>query len=106
MTAQTILYGYSGFETYQLKLLNSVTDNNSETSLILLEDAVNGVQKGSSVNPYKNYVENNNITVFCLKEDYTARGLKLDAVHEGIQVINYDELIDKIETSKKIISWI
>lgn len=106
MTAKTILYGYSGFNCYQQEQLQKLLGFTEDITLILLEDAVNGVQKGKVPNPYQFWLDNNKTEIFCVKEDYIARGFSLDAIHDGIQLIDYDGLIKKIEESGQLMSWL
>ena len=46
-----------------------------------------------------------NITVYAMIPDLQARGIALENIHDKVKPIGYDDLIDILDVTPKIISW-
>ena len=46
-----------------------------------------------------------NVTVYAMIPDLQARGIALENIHDKVKPIGYDDLIDILEITPKIISW-
>ena len=112
MAKNLILFGHSGFDLNNYKSLTKITNNTTESLVVLMEDGVNGVIKSSTIQntdatsdfePYKDILEKN-IPLYCVVEDLEARGFKSAQLKSGINQLTYSELIDLIETSNRVIS--
>lgn len=101
-----ILFGYSGFDENHRASLSSLVGNSPDCGIVLMEDAVIGTiptMNGASI--YRD-LETGGKKVYCLKEDCQARGLDPTAISPGIELITYATLIDLIETTARVVSWL
>ncbi|MFX1593396.1 MAG: DsrH/TusB family sulfur metabolism protein, partial [Promethearchaeota archaeon] len=48
---------------------------------------------------------NLDVAIFAMKSDMKARGIAPEHIHGKIKSIEYDDLIDVIDTTPKVISW-
>ena len=46
-----------------------------------------------------------NITLYAMIPDLQARGIALENIHDKVKPIEYDDLIDNLDVTPKIISW-
>jgi len=104
MTQNLILFGYSGFDTTQIKNLSDLTTNLPDCGVILMEDAVIGTSTTGN-NSYDTFLKAG-VKLYCLEEDFNARGLEAGTLIPGIESITYSTLIDMIESSPRVISWL
>jgi sulfur relay protein TusB/DsrH len=104
MTQNLILFGYSGFDTTQLKNLSDLTSGLSDCGVVLMEDAVIGTSTTGN-NSYDAFIKGG-VKLYCLEEDFNARGLETGTLVPGIESITYSTLIDIIENSPRVISWL
>ncbi len=99
-----ILYGYSGFNSIERKEITKIAQEMPGCSLVLMQDAVFGT------NETGNFVYEELLSccskIFCLKEDALARGMKETDICSRMQLIDYGGLIDLIDSSKRLISWL
>ncbi|MHA1166717.1 MAG: DsrH/TusB family sulfur metabolism protein [Candidatus Hodarchaeales archaeon] len=105
MIENLVLYGYSGYDEYQRKNLASIALKLQNAGIVLLEDAVIGSLKVGSEHPYAGFVEEK-IPLYCVVEDLEARGMNSSLLEDGIKPITFSELIDLIEESQRLISWL
>ena len=123
MRKNLILYGKSGFSSQTQDLLN-ISRSLNDYCIVLKQDAVVGVVMGSSIgietpNTRKNssdpnltvnypyfYFQSQKIPLFCLIEDLEARGYSTENLPKNIQGISYMKLVDLIDSSQRIISWL
>ncbi|WP_020397042.1 sulfurtransferase complex subunit TusB [Thiolinea disciformis] len=76
-------------------------------SVLLIEDAVIGAVSGSSVvAELQQAINGNSISIYALGPDLTARGVKLERVLEGIQVVDYAGFVDLTVANEKTQSWL
>ena len=111
MVKNLMLYGQSGFKSCYTQNLAEFITGMEDCSVVLMEDGVNGVMKpiGAEMTeghaPYHKLIQMN-IPIFCLMDDFEARGGNSEKMIAGIQSITYSELIDKIDTAERVISWL
>jgi sulfur relay protein TusB/DsrH len=72
--------------------------------IVLMEDAVIGANSPSST-PYLSLI-NKGVSISCLLEDFTARGFSEEKMAAGIQSLHYGNLIDLIDSSSRVFSWL
>lgn len=105
MVKNLVLYGFSGFYHCQRNRLQSVISGLEDIAVVLMEDAVIGTAKTEKNGPYSS-LKDEKITLYCLLEDLNARGIDQNNLETGINPISYSMLIDLIENSEKLISWL
>jgi sulfur relay protein TusB/DsrH len=120
------LFGYSLLGTAQFEQLIPLVKNQLtkeiKVSVVLLHDAVVGTSsKGTIPNPLKELLDfafqlknMGNVTgiertvrlhVHVLKEDLEARGYTTENLIPRLELITYAKLVDIIDESNKIVSW-
>ena len=103
MAKNLILSRVSASDVLKKNQIEDLTANLEESAMVLLEDGVIGIN--SAQFPYEK-LEDQKIPIFCLIEDLEARGFIPDEIKANIKMINYDDLIDLIDKSDRIISWL
>lgn len=109
MVKNLILSGTSGFNCSYLTELLEFTQNLEDHAIVLMENGVLGAQISSGENqntsPFQRLFEKE-VKLYCLLEDFNARSYKTIDLDTRIQGITYKELIDLIDSSNRIISWL
>jgi sulfur relay protein TusB/DsrH len=103
------LFGYSERMGKHLErlvpLLKSQINKGSNIGLIFIHDGViNTTSKGKTPESVKELL-GLNITLYTLIPDLKARGIALDHIHQKLVPIDYDQLVDIIDATPKVISW-
>ncbi len=103
------LFGYSErmgrYLERMMPLLKAQKDKGSRIGLIFIHDGViNASSKGKTPELVKELISLK-VSLYTLIPDLKARGIALDHIHETIKPIQYDELIDIIDATPKLISW-
>ena len=80
-------------------------DGLENVEIVLMEDAVVGTAKTENETPYTPLIQAN-VPLYGLTEDIKARGMDPEYLSGGITPIDYGKLIDLIETSERVISWL
>lgn len=120
------LFGYSLFGSKQFEQLIPLVKNQLtkeiKVSIVLLHDAVVGTSsKGTIPNPLKELLDfafqlKNvgavtgiepaiRLHVHVVKEDLEARGFTSETLIPRLELIDYNKLVDILDESKKIVSW-
>ena len=103
------LFGYSGLTGSQLErllpILKSQIKKNTKLGLVLIHDGVIGITTKGKIPKEVEELLSMEVEVFTMKSDMKARGIALENVHGKIKSIEYDDLIDVIYTTPKVISW-
>lgn len=120
------LFGYSLLGSNQFEQLIPFVKNQLtkeiKVGIVLLQDAVVGTSsKGSTPNALKEVLDfafqlKNvgavigiepavSFHVHVLNEDLEARGYNSEDLIPGLELINYSKLVDILDESKKIVSW-
>jgi sulfur relay protein TusB/DsrH len=103
------LFGFSGLTGNQLRrllpILKSQIKKNTKLGLVLIQDGVIGISTKGKIPKQMEELLSLDVAVFAMKPDIKARGLVSELVHEKIETIEYDDLIDVIDATPKVISW-
>ena len=103
------LFGFSVLTGNQLQrllpILKSQIKKNTKLGLILIHDGVIGITTKGKIPKQMEELLSLNIAVFAMKSDMKARGIAPEYVHDKIKSIEYDDLIDVIDSTPKVISW-
>jgi len=103
------LFGYSEMTgTYLerlLPILKAQVNKGSQIGMVLIHDGVIGISKKGRIPEKMEDLINMNITIYAMIPDLQARGIALENIHDKVKPIGYDELIDILDVTPKIISW-
>ncbi|MFX1420634.1 MAG: DsrH/TusB family sulfur relay protein [Promethearchaeota archaeon] len=88
-----------------LPILKAQKIKNSKIGIVLIHDGVIGITTKGRIPKQVEDLLDLNITLFVMVPDLKARGITLDYISENIRPIEYDDLIDILDTTPKIISW-
>ncbi|MFX1567369.1 MAG: sulfurtransferase complex subunit TusB [Promethearchaeota archaeon] len=103
------LFGYSGLTGSQLErllpILKSQIKKNTKLGLVLIHDGVIGITTKGKMPKELEEILSLDVELFAMKSDMKARGIAPEYVHDKIKAIDYDDLIDVIDTTPKVISW-
>ena len=103
------LFGFSGLTGNQLQrllpILKSQIKKNTKLGLVLIHDGVIGITTKGRIPKQMEELLSLDVVVFAMRSDMKARGIAPEYVHDKIKSIEYDDLIDVIDTTPKVISW-
>ena len=103
------LFGFSGLTGNQLQILlpilKSQLKKNTKLGLVLIHDGVIGITTKGKITNQMEELLSLDVAVFAMKADMKARGIAPEYIHDKIKSIEYDDLIDVIDATPKIISW-
>ena len=103
------LFGYSGMTGNQLErllpILKSQIVKNTKLGLVLIHDGVIGITTKGKIPKEVEELFSMEVEIFAMKSDMKARGIAPEHVRNKIKSIDYDDLIDVIDTTPKVISW-
>ena len=88
-----------------LPILKAQLNKQTKLGVILIHDGVIGISTKGKIPKQIEDLLSLNVTVFAMKPDITARGIAPELVHNRIKSIEYDDLIDLVDVTPKIISW-
>ncbi|MHA1150194.1 MAG: sulfurtransferase complex subunit TusB [Promethearchaeota archaeon] len=103
------LFGFSERSMRQverlLPILKEQKNKGKKTSLILLLDGViNAISKGGLPESVKELLALD-MSLYVMIPDLNARGIALENIQEKIKPIDYLEMVDILDATPKIISW-
>ncbi len=105
----TYLYGYGSNAAIHLDtiipLIHEQVTSGLKVGMVLIHDSV---ILGSSKRKAKENIEkllDLPVSFFVMIPDLKARGISLDGLFDKIEPIEYINLVDVLESSEKIISW-
>jgi sulfur relay protein TusB/DsrH len=103
------LFGFSGNTGTHLErllpILKTQKKKDSKIGIVLIHDGVIGISTKGRIPKHMEDLLDLNISVFAMIPDLKARGIALKYISEKIRPIEYDDLIDILDTTPKIISW-
>ena len=103
------LFGYSEMTGTHLErllpILKAQINKNSEIGLVLIHDGVIGINKKGRIPEKMEELLNMNSNIYAMIPDLQARGIALENIHDKVKPIGYDDLIDLLDVTPKIISW-
>jgi len=105
----TYLFGFNERASKNLEkllpILKSQSKRGSKIGFILIHDGViNALSRGKVPNAVKELISLD-ILIYTMVPDLKARGIGVDNIHETIKPIEYSDLVDIMESSSKLISW-
>lgn len=103
------LFGYSEMTGTHLErllpILKAQVNKGSQIGMVLIHDGVIGISKKGRIPEKMEDLINMNITIYAMIPDLQARGIALENIHDKVKPIGYDDLIDILDVTPKIISW-
>ena len=103
------LFGYSEMTGTHLErllpILKAQASKGSQIGLVLIHDGVIGINKKGRIPERIEELLNMNIVVYAMIPDLQARGIAQEQIHDKVRPIGYDDLIDILDVTPKIISW-
>jgi len=103
------LYGFSALKNARLidliNILMVQIKKGMSINVVLIHDAVIGISKKGKIP--QNLIEliSLPLTVYAMIPDIKARGIDLNTIHEKVQLIGYEDLVELLVETPKIISW-
>jgi sulfur relay protein TusB/DsrH len=88
-----------------LPILKSQLNKNTKLGLVLIHDGVIGITTKGKIPKGMEELLSLNVELFAMKSDMKARGIAPEYIHDKIKSIDYDDLIDVIDTTPQVISW-
>jgi tRNA 2-thiouridine synthesizing protein B len=73
-------------------------------AVLLIEDGVLGARRGGSFE--RRIGEAQGVTVYALKPDLDARGLKPEQIADGVKVVAYDGFVDLAAAYDRVCAWL
>ena len=103
------LYGFSGRKAVKLNQVINIIEAQLKTGvnikIVLIHDGVIGLSKKGEIPQNLEKLINLPLTVYAMIPDLKARGINSETVHEKVNLIQYEELVDILADTPKIVSW-
>lgn len=103
------LFGFSGLTGNHLErllpILKSQIKKNTKLGLVLIHDGIIGITTKGKIPKQMEELLSLGVVVFAMKPDMMARGIAPEYIHDKIKSIEYKDLIDVIDATPKVISW-
>ena len=99
------LYGYSGFDNQNMELFKKTLLPSDRLHVVLMQDAVVGSLKAGFSSYYGDLLSQG-AKIYCVREDLHARGFLDSELKEEIEAVEYSQVIDYIEETERLISWL
>ncbi len=104
------LYGFSGQKHTKLKNFLAISKKQvnigTKIKVILIHDGVIGISKKGEIHESLMELINLPLSIYAIIPDLKARGINLDSIHDKVQLIDYEDLVDILAETHKIISWL
>ena len=88
-----------------LGIVSEQTKNNVSLAIVLIHDGVIGTSQSGSIPSSLDKLLSLPVSVFAMTPDLLARGIEPNMVDSRIKCIEYDDLVDILATTPKIVSW-
>lgn len=89
-----------------MTILNEQIKLGAKIRIVLMHDGVIGISKIGKTPSSLIELLNLPIEVYALKPDIKAHGIEIQAILDKIHLIEYDELVDILAETPKIVSWL
>ena len=103
------LYGFSEMTGNQLErllpILKLQLTKGKQIGFVLIHDGVIGINAMGKTPEAIKELLNLDISLHAMVPDLKARGISVARINDKIKPIEYTELVDIIDSSKQIISW-
>ena len=104
------LYGFNTRRKFQidnlLKIIKEQINIGVKIKLILIHDGVIGLSKREKKDTSILELLNLPVLIYAIKADLLARGIDINNLYEKVKIIDYEDLVDLLAETPKIISWI
>lgn len=88
-----------------LPILKVQVNKGSQIGLVLIHDGVIGINKKGKIPEKMQELLGMNIALYAMIPDLQARGISQEQIHDKVKPIEYNNLIDMLDITPKIISW-
>lgn len=103
------LYGFSGHKNFKLIKVINIVEEQLKTGvnikIVLIHDGVIGISKKGEIPQNLEKLINLPLTVYAMIPDLKARGINSETIHEKVNLIDYEALVDILAETPKIVSW-
>ncbi|MHA1989053.1 MAG: DsrH/TusB family sulfur metabolism protein [Promethearchaeota archaeon] len=103
------LFGFSELTGNHLRrllpILKSQLKKDTKLGLVLIQDGVIGISTMGKIPKQVEELLGLDVSVFAMIGDIISRGIKPDFIHNKVESIEYDDLVDLIDNTPKVISW-
>ena len=103
------LFGYSERTGNHLErllpLIRVQIQKGKNLGIVFIHDGVIGLNTNVSIPKPVEELLNTNITLKAMVPDMKARGIPVESLHDKVKPIEYDELVELLDNTQKIISW-
>lgn len=103
------LYGFSPSFNQKLEslldILGEQIKSEKEISVVLIHDGVIGISQKGITPKSLNLLLGLNINVYAMIPDIEARGIDPNNILHQINTITYEDLVDILASTEKIVSW-
>lgn len=103
------LFGFSSRYGDELSglvpILKNHINNGKKIGIVFIHDGVIGVSAKGRMTESIIELKGLSLKKFVMHPDLSARGIPLEYLQENVKPIGYTELVDIIENSNKVISW-
>ncbi|MHA2180387.1 MAG: DsrH/TusB family sulfur metabolism protein [Promethearchaeota archaeon] len=103
------LFGFSEMTGNHLRrllpILKSQIKKTVKLGLVLIQDGVIGVSTMGKIPKHMEELLNLDVAVYAMIGDIISRGIRPEFIHNKVESIEYDDLIDLIDNTPKVISW-
>jgi sulfur relay protein TusB/DsrH len=110
MISLVYLYGYNIRDTARfenlLQIIKEQIKLGAILKIILIHDGVIGTSKKGKIPPVLDEIMHLPMEVYAMKPDLIARGIDLNSIYEKIHIIEYEQLVDILVETSKIVSWL
>ncbi len=103
------LFGFSEITGNHLErllpILKGQIKKGGQIGIVLIHDGAIGINKRGRITKAMEELLSLKVILYAMIPDLKARGIDLEQTHEKIKPIEYDDLIDLLDNTLKIISW-
>ncbi|MFX1377410.1 MAG: DsrH/TusB family sulfur metabolism protein [Promethearchaeota archaeon] len=103
------LYGFSTLLESKLitlfQILKNQVNQNAQISIVFIHDGVIGTALKNKISPAMEELLKLPLSFFTLIPDLKARGLDFKNLQNNIKGIEYEDLVDLLVVTSKIVSW-
>lgn len=88
-----------------IPLIKTQSTNSLKVGIVFIHDGVINASSKRASSEQVNKLMEFPITIFVMAPDLKARGILLDSINNAVKPINYGDLVDILDSSEKVISW-
>jgi len=103
------LYGFSTMLESKMinfnKIIKRQVNEDVLISTVFIHDGVIGTSQKSKISPHMKELLDLPINFYVLTPDLKARGINVSNIYNRIKSIEYEDLVDMLAITSKIVSW-